>query len=92
MRHFRQPVSARSVLAAIGAVLLAIQGVIHVQLWAQGYREIAAVGPLFLAGGAGALVLAGPWLCSVRAAWSPPRGRRWPSGRSPRWGWPPALS
>lgn len=46
------------VLRALGAVLLATQGVIHLRLWSDGYRSIPAIGPLFLVGAVTALVLA----------------------------------
>lgn len=39
-----QALPARSVLVAVGAVLLAIQGAIHLRLWIRGYREIAVIG------------------------------------------------
>ena len=31
-----------------GAALLAWSGVIHLQLWSDGYRDISVIGPLFL--------------------------------------------
>lgn len=46
------------VLRAVGAVLLATQGVVHLRLWADGYRSVATIGPLFLVGAVGALVVA----------------------------------
>jgi hypothetical protein len=33
-------------------------GVIHLQLWSDGYRSISVIGPLFLIQGAGSIVLA----------------------------------
>jgi hypothetical protein len=47
------------VLTAAGAVLLAWSGLIHLRLWADGYSDIATIGPLFLAQGVGSLVIAG---------------------------------
>ena len=38
-------------LAVLGAALTVASGVIHLHLWATGYRHIAAVGPLFLVQG-----------------------------------------
>lgn len=46
------------VLRAVAAVLLATQGVVHLRLWFDGYRSITTIGPLFLAGAIGAVVLA----------------------------------
>ena len=39
-----------TVLRAIGVVLLTVQGVVHLQLWLDGYRALPTIGPLFLAG------------------------------------------
>lgn len=47
-----------SVLAWIGAALLVWSGIIHLHLWATGYRQIATIGPLFLVQGIVGLVLA----------------------------------
>ncbi len=41
-----------------GAALLAASGLIHLYLWANGYRNIATIGPLFLAQGIVGLILA----------------------------------
>lgn len=49
---------AVSLLAVVGAALLVWSGVIHLQLWADGYRDISVIGPLFLAQGMGSIVLA----------------------------------
>ncbi len=54
------------VLRALGATLLATQGVIHLRLWADGYRSIPWIGPLFLVGAIGALVLAVALLATAR--------------------------
>jgi hypothetical protein len=45
-------------LAAIGAAFLVWSGVIHLELWGDGYRDISVIGPLFLAQGIGGCVLA----------------------------------
>jgi hypothetical protein len=45
-------------MAAAGAVLLVWSGVIHLQLWSDGYRSISVIGPLFLAQGTGSIVVA----------------------------------
>ena len=42
----------------VGAALLASSGVIHLQLWATGYRTIPTIGPLFLLQGIAGVVLA----------------------------------
>lgn len=47
-----------SVLRAIGVVLLVVQGAVHLRLWLDGYRALAVIGPLFLAGVVAAFVLA----------------------------------
>jgi hypothetical protein len=47
-----------SLLALAGAAMLVWSGVIHVMLWADGYRDIATIGPLFLAQGVGCIALA----------------------------------
>jgi hypothetical protein len=47
------------VLTAAGAIMLAWCGVIHLRLWADGYSDISVIGPLFLAQGAGSLVITG---------------------------------
>jgi len=47
------------VLILAGAVLTVISGVIHLYLWgeANGYRQIATIGPLFLVQGIAAIVI-----------------------------------
>jgi hypothetical protein len=50
-------VATNAVLVA-GAVLVASSGLIHLYLWADGYRNIATIGPLFLVQGIGGLLLA----------------------------------
>ena len=45
------------VLAAIGAAFLVWSGVIHLELWSDGYKDISVIGPLFLAQGIGCIVL-----------------------------------
>jgi hypothetical protein len=49
---------AVNVLAVAGAALMVWSGVIHLQLWSDGYRSISVIGPLFLIQGAGSVVLA----------------------------------
>jgi hypothetical protein len=50
-------VAANLVLLA-GAALVASSGLIHLYLWADGYRDVAAIGPLFFVQGIAGLVLA----------------------------------
>jgi hypothetical protein len=45
-------------LALVGAVLLVWSGVIHIQLWSDGYRDISVIGPLFIIQGVGTIVIA----------------------------------
>ena len=45
-------------LAVAGAALLVWSGVIHLQLWSDGYRDISIIGPLFLAQAIASMVLA----------------------------------
>ena len=40
-----------NIIALAGAALLVWSGVIHLQLWADGYRSISVIGPLFLVQG-----------------------------------------
>ena len=47
----RPPGGAVNVLALAGAALIIISAIIHLHLWASGYRGIAVIGPLFLAQG-----------------------------------------
>src|ERR1700722_12742098 len=49
---------AVSVLAVAGAALMVWSGVIHLQLWSDGYRSISVIGPLFLIQGVVSVVLA----------------------------------
>jgi hypothetical protein len=46
------------VLAATGAGFLVWSAVIHLMLWADGYRDISVIGPLFLVQGIAVIVLA----------------------------------
>ena len=48
---------AVSLLALAGTAMLVWSGVIHLMLWADGYRDIATIGPLFLAQGIGCIAL-----------------------------------
>ena len=56
----RSPIArwAITVLAIVGAGLTVWSGVIHLQLWSQGYRDISVIGPLFLVQGVASIVLA----------------------------------
>ena len=47
-----------NVLAIAGAALMVWSGVIHLQLWSDGYRSIPVIGPLFLIQGVGGIALA----------------------------------
>ena len=49
---------AATLLAVGGAALMIWSGVIHLELWGDGYKDIPTIGPLFLAQGAGSIVLA----------------------------------
>jgi hypothetical protein len=49
---------AVNVLAVAGAALMVWSAVIHLQLWGDGYKDISVIGPLFLAQGIGAIVIA----------------------------------
>jgi hypothetical protein len=49
---------AVTALAVAGAGLLVWSGVLHLQLWAEGYRTISVIGPLFLVQGIASIVLA----------------------------------
>jgi hypothetical protein len=49
---------AVTALAVVGAGLIVWSGVIHLQLWSQGYRDISVIGPLFLVQGIASIVLA----------------------------------
>lgn len=56
----RRPALPPAVLWTVrlaGAALLGATGAAHVRLWAQGYRDIAVIGPLFLVNAVLALVL-----------------------------------
>jgi hypothetical protein len=45
-------------LAIAGAALLIWSGIIHIQLWSNGYRDISVIGPLFIIQGVGIIVIA----------------------------------
>jgi hypothetical protein len=49
---------AVTVLAVAGAALMVWSGVIHLQLWSDGYRSISVIGPLFLIQGIVSIALA----------------------------------
>jgi hypothetical protein len=42
----------------LGAVAVALSALVHLYLWADGYRNVATIGPLFLAQGFAGLLLA----------------------------------
>lgn len=76
-RAITSPAVRATITALIlaGAVLTVISGVIHMYLWgeANGYRQIATIGPLFLAQGISAVVIGVGtailrWLGAVLAA------------------------
>jgi hypothetical protein len=46
------------VLTGIGAGFLVWSGVIHLELWADGYKDISVIGPLFIVQGIACIVLA----------------------------------
>jgi hypothetical protein len=46
------------VLAAIGAAFLVWSGVIHLELWSDGYKDVSVIGPLFLGQGIASILLA----------------------------------
>ena len=59
-------------LAATGAAFLVWSGVIHLKLWADGYKDISVIGPLFLVQGIASIVLgvaivAFRWLALIAA-------------------------
>ena len=47
-----------NLLAVAGAGLLVWSGVLHLQLWSEGYRSISVIGPLFLIQGIASILLA----------------------------------
>ena len=49
---------AVTALAVAGAALMVWSGVIHLQLWSDGYRSISVIGPLFLIQGIASIALA----------------------------------
>lgn len=49
---------AANTIALAGTALLVWSGVIHLQLWGDGYRSISVIGPLFLVQGVGSIVVA----------------------------------
>jgi hypothetical protein len=55
-------------LRIIVAAAVLVSGAVHLELWADGFRDIAVIGPLFLLNGVAALVVAGAVL----------RWRSWP--------------
>lgn len=64
--------AAASGLAAVGGSFLIWSAVIHLKLWADGYRDISVIGPLFLVQGiaciaVGTAVVALRWLALLAA-------------------------
>ncbi len=68
-------------LAGTGAGFLVWSGVIHLELWSDGYKDISVIGPLFLVQGIASIVIAVAiaafrWLALLAAgagpAWPPP--------------------
>ena len=59
-RRLKSPTArwAVSLLALLGGALMVWSGVIHLQLWSDGYRSIAVIGPLFLLQAIGSIALA----------------------------------
>ena len=55
-------------LRIIVAAAVLVSGAVHLKLWADGFRDIGVIGPLFLLNGVAALVIAGAVL----------RWRSWP--------------
>ena len=55
-------------LAATGAAFLVWSAVIHLELWADGYRDISIIGPLFLAQAIGSIILAAAIIALRRLA------------------------
>ncbi|HEY1734207.1 MAG TPA: hypothetical protein VGG23_07160 [Acidimicrobiales bacterium] len=53
-----RPGSLVSIVALVGAALLIWSAVIHLHLWATGYRHIPRIGPLFLVQGVAGIVVA----------------------------------
>jgi hypothetical protein len=49
---------AVTLLAVAGAGLLVWSGVLHLQLWSEGYRSISVIGPLFLVQGIASIAVA----------------------------------
>jgi len=49
---------AVNLLAVAGAGLLIWSGVLHLQLWSEGYRSISVIGPLFLVQGIASIAVA----------------------------------
>ncbi|WP_369174900.1 hypothetical protein AB5J49_46495 [Streptomyces sp. R28] len=50
--------AARLVLRLVGAGLTAAMAAIHLRLWAEGYQDLATIGPLFLLNGVVGILLA----------------------------------
>jgi len=59
---------ATSAALLLGSTLVATSGLLHLYLWADGYRNISTIGPLFLAQGIVGVVLAVALIGFPRAA------------------------
>jgi hypothetical protein len=59
---------AVTLLAVAGAALMVWSGVIHLQLWSDGYRDIPVIGPLFGIQGIASIALALPLVVFRRVA------------------------
>ncbi len=57
-RTAAEPISPATLVAVVGAVLLACSSAIHLHLWSDGYRSIPTIGPLFLVQGIVGIALA----------------------------------
>ena len=57
-----------TLLAVAGAALVVWSGVIHLQLWSGGYRDISVIGPLFGIQGIASIALALPLVVFRRVA------------------------
>ncbi len=68
---------AVTLLAVAGAALLVWSGVIHLQLWSDGYKDISVIGPLFLVQAIASIVLALALVVFRRLALLA-AGRSWP--------------
>ena len=54
----RRPTLLASAVIVVGAGLIVVSAIIHLHLWATGYRSKRTIGPLFLVQGAFGIILA----------------------------------